>query len=520
MSDDATIVFWLVFSLCVSGLAMTLVRARLAAPGWLAVYLAILLASVAGWARQQPAMIYTAAAVWLLLVLLPTWITRLCNRHLLQQDYAAARRLAWIVSRLHPGDGLQELPEIIHALELAQQGEVTAASETLKRFQGAKSSTGLTAIVIMYRITNQWEDLLAWYSRRRCELEPHSALLPTLLRAHGETGDLRGLVALYDVNQRKIQKLAPPTSRESCRLMLFAFCGRPEAVASLCAGSLAVLPAAVRGFWLATADLAAGAREAAKRRLEQLLPAADPPLRGALERRLSQASVQAEPLDAWAERVVEDAIKEHRQEERFGEPRSLLSNQARATQVLIAINVFMFMAEVWLGSSTDVGTLYRLGGLFPPAVRAGAWWRLIVSSFLHFGPLHLVMNMVGLWILGPFAEFALGSRRFVLVYLLAGIGSMTMVLACSSGPQEATLTVGASGCVMGLVGAWGALMLRGWLREKASVAKRRLVVMLMVLSIQTLFDLVAPHVSMTAHLSGALIGFACTMVLRDRLISR
>ena len=130
------------------------------------------------------------------------------------------------------------------------------------------------------------------------------------------------------------------------------------------------------------------------------------------------------------------------------------------------------------------------------------------------------MNMLGLWLLGPFTEFALGSGRFVLVYLLAGIGSMTTVLVCSSGAQEISLTVGASGCVMGLIGASGALMLRGWLREKAPVAKRRLVVMLMIVSVQTLFDSVVPHVSMTAHLSGAFIGFLSTMVLQDRLLSR
>ena len=331
---------------------------------------------------------------------------------------------------------------------------------------------------------------------------------------------MRGLVELYDRNREKIRKLVPAASRDFCRLMLFVFCGKPQAVASLCAGRLAVLPAAVRAFWLATADLAAGAAEAARRQLEQLLPGADPSLRGAIERRLSRAPMVPESLDAREERVLEDAIRDDCQEKRFGDQRSLFSRPARATQVIMALNVFMFMVEICLGGSTDLDVLYRLGALFPPAVRAGEWWRLILSLFLHFGPLHLAMNMLGLWLLGPFTEFALGSGRFVLVYLLAGIGSMTTVLVCSSGAQEISLTVGASGCVMGLIGASGALMLRGWLREKAPVAKRRLVVMLMIVSVQTLFDSVVPHVSMTAHLSGAFIGFLSTMVLQDRLLSR
>ena len=120
----------------------------------------------------------------------------------------------------------------------------------------------------MYRITNRWEELLAWHSRHREEMERQPTLVPTLLpallRAHGETGDVRGLVELYDRNREKIRKLVPAASRDFCRLMLFVFCGKPQAVASLCAGRLAVLPAAVRAFWLATADLAAGAAEAAR----------------------------------------------------------------------------------------------------------------------------------------------------------------------------------------------------------------------------------------------------------------
>ena len=130
-------------------------------------------------------------------------------------------------------------------------------------------------------------------------------------------------------------------------------------------------------------------------------------------------------------------------------------NSGAPTQVIMAINVFMFMVEICPGQQHRSGRLVPLGRIIPAGSPRSEWWRLILSLFLHFGPLHLAMNMLGLWLLGPFTEFALGSRRFVLVYLLAGIGSMTTVLVCSSGAQEVSLTVGASGCVMGLVGAVG-----------------------------------------------------------------
>ena len=253
-----------------------------------------------GVVRQEPAAIYTAGGVWLLLVVLPGLIAKLCSRRLLQQDYAAARRLARIARRLHPADGFRELPEIIHALELAQQGELTAASETLGPFQHAKSSISVSAIVIMYRITNQWEELLAWHSRHREEMERQPTLVPTLLPALLRTGR-RVTCAAWSSFTIGTERRSGNSFRPRpgfCRLMLFVFCGKPQAVASLCAGRLAVLPAAVRAFWLATADLAAGAAEAAQRQLEQLLPGADPSLRGAIERRLSRAPMVPESLDA------------------------------------------------------------------------------------------------------------------------------------------------------------------------------------------------------------------------------
>ena len=75
------------------------------------------------------------------------------------------------------------------------------------------------------------------------------------------------------------------------------------------------------------------------------------------------------------------------------------------------------------------------------------------------------------------------------------------------------ILVGASACVMGLVGSTGAILLRGWRRQKARIASRRLISVLFIIALQTLFDWVVPQVSMAAHLSGAIIGFLTTTLL-------
>ena len=515
--DYNTVIFWFVCLSCLSGLVMVLKQVRSVGFGWVVVYLAILLVSVVGLLCQQPALIYTGAAMWLLLVLAPGLIARLYHQRFIQQRYSAAARLARVISWLHPADGWRDQPKIIHALDLAQRGELPAALEILRLYQDVKSLIGMAAVINFYRLSNQWEELMVWQARHLQAVEQCPQLLPSLLRAKGETGDLQGMVALYDRCRLQIGKLNPATSRDMCRLLLFAFGGKRPAVESLFDGSLSVLPASTRDFWLATADQSAGATDSAKQQFDRLLPAADPPLRLAIQRRLSRISVPTNPLDASAERLIEEAAREHGHDEKFGARPSLFSKQARATQILITLNVFMFAVEAFCGGGTDPETLYRLGALYPPSVRAGEWWRLVTSLFLHFGALHLAMNMLALWVLGPFMEFALGFRRFVTLYLIAGIGSMIVVTLFSSGPNGEQMTVGASGCIMGLVGATGALMLRAWRRDRALSAKRRLASMLLIVMMQSIFDSLVPQVSMTGHLSGALIGFVAALLLRDQL---
>lgn len=512
------VIFWFVCLACLSGLVVLIKRHRSGVRGWISLYGAILLLALAGKFLAKSVFIYGAGVMWLLFIMLPGFLSKLYYRCFLQQRYRLARHVARLIGVFHPADGWLQIPHVLRALEFAQQGDVTAATDALRRMQRVRSVIGLAAVINLCRITNRWEDLLAWQANAGI-LPRHPELLSTLLRAYGETGDRHGMLQVYDHNKDAIARLVPAASRDLCRLMLFSFCGKRRLVEQLFAGTLGMLPKPIKQFWLATTDLAAGDLESARCQLEELQPAADPPLRLAIERRLSQFSIRPEPQDASTEQVIEEATREHSHDQSFGAQRSLFSKQARATQLLIALNCLMFVVEMVQGGSTNPETLYRLGALFPPDVRAGQWWRLGASLFLHWGPLHLAMNMFALWILGPFAEFALGFGRYFLVYLVAGIGSMGTVMAFAAGPKGEELAVGASGCIMGLVGATGALMLRGWVREKAHAARRRLIAVILVICMQTVFDALIPQVSMTAHLSGVVLGFLGTLLLRDKLVS-
>jgi len=143
------------------------------------------------------------------------------------------------------------------------------------------------------------------------------------------------------------------------------------------------------------------------------------------------------------------------------------SDAARATMVLIAINVGVFVVQLLFGgvaaSFDGGGRLFADGALCgnaigggglcsPPVVlsEGGEWWRIVTSGFLHGGIIHLALNMFVLYVLGTFLEPAIGTRRFVAVYLVSLIAGGLGALLLSDPAQN---TVGASGAIYGLFGA-------------------------------------------------------------------
>jgi hypothetical protein len=83
---------------------------------------------------------------------------------------------------------------------------------------------------------------------------------------------------------------------------------------------------------------------------------------------------------------------------------------------LVALNVGIYLLQLAQGApvQANAGSIFFNGALFGPAVADGDWWRLITAAFLHYGPIHLAMNMIALWLFGPALEAALGSARFLL----------------------------------------------------------------------------------------------------------
>jgi membrane associated rhomboid family serine protease len=189
--------------------------------------------------------------------------------------------------------------------------------------------------------------------------------------------------------------------------------------------------------------------------------------------------------------------------------------RAPAVLILILFNAAAFLFEISFGDSNDPEVLHRIGALEPYAVVVqGQYWRLFTALFLHGGFAHLLFNLFALYVLGPPLERAIGTVRFAVCYLISGLASSAgVVLLTVIGLVQVTQLVGASGCIMGIVGAWAGFLLR---HRHAPYAKQRLGNIFMIIVIQTAFDLSTPQVSMAAHLCGLIAGFFLGLVLAPR----
>jgi membrane associated rhomboid family serine protease len=178
---------------------------------------------------------------------------------------------------------------------------------------------------------------------------------------------------------------------------------------------------------------------------------------------------------------------------------------AIVTKFLIAINVGIYLLELAAGGQVN-GTgneIYLQGVLFGPWVADGDWWRLFTSMFLHYGPIHLGLNMLALWWFGSAVEQVLGRGRYLLLYIVSGLAGSAGALIFS--PESAS--VGASGALFGILGA--AVVLE---RQRTYVFGGGA---LGIIAINLVFTFAIPGISIGGHLGG-LVGGAAGMFAMSR----
>ena len=193
------------------------------------------------------------------------------------------------------------------------------------------------------------------------------------------------------------------------------------------------------------------------------------------------------------------------------------------TYVLIALNVLFFLVEI------SGGEAFILRWAFVPrrflADPAGDLPTLFTAMFMHAGWMHLIGNMLYLWIFGDNVEDRFGHGKFLIFYLVCGLAATFAQLAFSAG--SAVPNLGASGAVAGVLGAYLLLYPRGQVRVmmgRGVVPAPALVVIGIWFALQ-LFSGIGSvastvddggGVAYMAHVGGFVAGFLLTFALRGK----
>ena len=135
-------------------------------------------------------------------------------------------------------------------------------------------------------------------------------------------------------------------------------------------------------------------------------------------------------------------------------------------------------------------------------VAHGDWWRIVSAAFLHYGPIHLAINMYSLYYAGSLLEQVIGRWRFALLYLASGIAGSAGALLISPN----SITVGASGAIFGILGALFVLERRRHIATGGQVAG------LIVLNLIFTFAL-SSFISVGGHVGGLIGGMALMLAL-------
>ncbi|UJA20679.1 rhomboid family intramembrane serine protease [Thermoleophilia bacterium SCSIO 60948] len=176
------------------------------------------------------------------------------------------------------------------------------------------------------------------------------------------------------------------------------------------------------------------------------------------------------------------------------------------TYALIAICVIAFLGEIATGSGSTLfngySTLTFNGAMNAGLVADGEWYRIITNAFLHYGIIHLGLNMLVLYFLGAYFESSIGTARFVGLFFVAALGGSLGVALIS--PES--FSAGASGGVFGLLAA-GFLIARR--RGLEMVAQQIGFLLLLNLG----FTFIGRGISIGGHLGGLALGALAAMLL-------
>ena len=223
----------------------------------------------------------------------------------------------------------------------------------------------------------------------------------------------------------------------------------------------------------------------------------------------------SEPKPGWTDameqlrtQTVQTVTEETKEAEEINKVMKLSGSNLYVTYGIIAINVLVFVLMAINGAGIfNPKPLVHIdwGSNVTALTLSGDWWRLITCVFIHFGIIHLVMNIYALYMAGVYLEPMLGKTKYIIAYLATGIFAS---LASLWWHKEGVNSAGASGAIFGMYGVFLALLFTNLIPKQV---RRSLLQSIGVFVVFNLIYGTKSGVDNAAHmgglLSGLLVGF-------------
>lgn len=205
-------------------------------------------------------------------------------------------------------------------------------------------------------------------------------------------------------------------------------------------------------------------------------------------------------------RVATDVAieQENKEAEEIDKAMNLSGSNLYVTYGIMAINVIVFILMVVNGAGIFEPNGYvhiKWGSNYTALTLTGDWWRLITNVFIHFGIIHIVMNMYCLYIVGVYLEPMLGKTKYIAAYLCTGVLASLVSLWWH---KEGVNSAGASGAIFGLYGLFLALLTTNLIPQRVRKAQ------LQSIGIFVVYNLIygmKGGVDNAAHIGGLISGF-------------
>ena len=384
-----------------------------------------------------------------------------------------------------------------------------------------------------WNVTRDWiEDVLGVYN-----IDYDDNLRLIYLRALAETGkmDLFAHYSLEDTVDLENLKY-----RVYECLLFYAFSGRVEMANEIIDKYLKDHPQDYRSYWRAVAEhFNPDSQQSSDVVFKNLLTSDEANVRNAARWRLMRHEDEKE-MDV--QRIYPERYLNFHNELNYNEIKKYpFSRVAVATYGLAIINILVFIAQLISRSMPNApggDHLIYLGSLsLPDTVFLNQYWKTFTAMFLHGNNLHLIMNVMGMIVIGVLVEERYGALRMLQGYLISGLLAIGTIIFVSLSEFshvfakdlidnkvfsiheiiDGQIFLGASGCVFGLLGMLGAHHYAEWIHKQSYKSLKMLKMVVFMVAIQTVFDYSTVlyarmtgggmQTSFLAHFAGFVFGF-------------